>query len=74
MGGFVGFLHSLLDPNLAFIFFWLGLALIVLELLVPGHVFSGTIGTDPADRVRRLVRVAARAAGRHRRCWSPPPC
>jgi membrane-bound serine protease (ClpP class) len=45
MGGFVGFLHTLLDPTLAFIFFWLGLALIVLELLVPGHIFSGTIGT-----------------------------
>jgi len=41
----VGFLHNLFDPNLAFIFFWLGLALIVLELIVPGHVFSGTIGT-----------------------------
>jgi membrane-bound serine protease (ClpP class) len=41
----VGFLHDLFDPNLAFIFFWLGLALIVLELIVPGHVFSGTIGT-----------------------------
>ena len=40
-----GFLHDLFDPNLAFIFFWLGLALIVLELIVPGHVFSGTIGT-----------------------------
>jgi membrane-bound serine protease (ClpP class) len=39
------FLHGLFDPNLAFIFFWLGLALIVLELIVPGHVFSGTIGT-----------------------------
>ena len=38
-------MHSLLDPNLAFIFFWLGLALIVLELIVPGHIFSGTIGT-----------------------------
>ena len=25
MGGFVGFLHALLDPNLAFIFFWVGL-------------------------------------------------
>ena len=35
MGGFVGFLHDLLDPTLAFVFFWLGLALIVLELLVP---------------------------------------
>jgi membrane-bound serine protease (ClpP class) len=40
-----GFLHDLFDPNLAFLFFWLGLALIVLELIVPGHVFSGTIGT-----------------------------
>jgi membrane-bound serine protease (ClpP class) len=39
------FLHALFDPNLAFIFFWLGLALIVLELIVPGHVFSGTVGT-----------------------------
>ena len=66
MGGFIGFLHSLLDPNLAFIFFWVGLALIVLELLVPGHVFSGTIGTIHADPVRRLVRLAARAAGRDR--------
>ncbi len=45
MGGFVGFLHVLLDPTLAFVFFWLGLGLIVLELLVPGHIFSGTIGT-----------------------------
>jgi membrane-bound serine protease (ClpP class) len=41
----VAFLHGLFDPNLAFIFFWLGLALIVLELIVPGHIFSGTVGT-----------------------------
>jgi len=41
----VSFLHDLFDPNLAFIFFWLGLALLVLELIVPGHVFSGTVGT-----------------------------
>lgn len=41
----VGFLHDLFDPNLAFIFFWVGLALLVLELIVPGHVFSGTVGT-----------------------------
>ena len=40
-----GFLHSLFDPNLAFIFFWVGLLLIVAELIVPGHIFSGTIGT-----------------------------
>ena len=39
------FFHDLFDPNLAFLFFWLGLALLVLELIVPGHVFSGTIGT-----------------------------
>jgi membrane-bound serine protease (ClpP class) len=45
MGTGVGILHALFDPNLAFIFFWLGLALIVLELIVPGHVFSGTVGT-----------------------------
>ena len=41
----VAFFHSLFDPNLAFIFFWLGLALIVIELIVPGHIFSGTVGT-----------------------------
>jgi membrane-bound serine protease (ClpP class) len=41
----VRLLHGMFDPNLAFIFFWLGLALIVLELIVPGHIFSGTIGT-----------------------------
>jgi membrane-bound serine protease (ClpP class) len=45
MGGFFGFLHRLLDPNVAFVFFWLGLALIVLEIIVPGHIFSGTLGT-----------------------------
>ncbi len=45
LGAFMGFLHNLLDPNLAFIFFWLGLGLIVLELIVPGHIFSGTLGT-----------------------------
>jgi membrane-bound serine protease (ClpP class) len=45
MSPLVGFLHELFDPNLAFLFFWLGLALIVLELLVPGHIFSGTVGT-----------------------------
>jgi membrane-bound serine protease (ClpP class) len=45
IGSLVGFLHGLLDPTLAFIFFWLGLALIILELLVPGHIFSGTVGT-----------------------------
>ena len=45
LGGFLGFLHTLIDPNIAFIFFWLGLGLLILELIVPGHIFSGTIGT-----------------------------
>jgi membrane-bound serine protease (ClpP class) len=45
IGGFVGFLHGLFDPSIAFLFFWLGLALLVLELIVPGHIFSGTVGT-----------------------------
>ena len=45
MGAFVGFLHALFDPSLAFLFFWLGLALIVFEVLVPGHVVSGALGT-----------------------------
>lgn len=36
-------LHRLLDPNLAFIFFYLGIALIVAEFFVPGGVV-GTVG------------------------------
>ncbi len=66
LGAFMGFLHSLLDPNLAFIFFWLGLGLIVLELIVPGHIFSGTLGTILLDHRARLVRRAARAHHRYR--------
>jgi membrane-bound serine protease (ClpP class) len=42
-GAFVGFLHALLDPNLAFIFFWVGLALIAIEFFVPGGI-AGTFG------------------------------
>ena len=38
LGAFAGFLHALLDPNLAFLFFWLGLALIVAEFFIPGGV------------------------------------
>ncbi len=43
LGAFLGFLHALLDPNLAFVFFWMGLALIAIEFFVPGGV-AGTIG------------------------------
>jgi membrane-bound serine protease (ClpP class) len=42
-GPFVNLLHALLDPNLAFIFFWLGLALIAIEFFVPGGI-AGTLG------------------------------
>jgi membrane-bound serine protease (ClpP class) len=42
-GVLIGVLHALLDPNLAFIFFWLGLALIAIEFFVPGGV-AGTVG------------------------------
>ncbi|MGE5459547.1 MAG: NfeD family protein [Solirubrobacterales bacterium] len=41
--GFQRFLHALLTPELAFVFFWLGLAFLVTELFVPGGVV-GTIG------------------------------
>ena len=43
MGFFAGFFHSLLDPNLAFVFFWLGLAFIVAEFFIPGGIV-GTLG------------------------------
>jgi membrane-bound serine protease (ClpP class) len=42
-GAFIRILHALLDPNLAFIFFWLGLALIAIEFFIPGGI-AGTIG------------------------------
>lgn len=37
-------LHGLLDPSLAFIFFYLGLALVVIELLHPGISVPGVLG------------------------------
>jgi membrane-bound serine protease (ClpP class) len=43
MGLGVGLLHRLLDPNLAFLAFWLGLALVAAEFFVPGGVL-GTVG------------------------------
>ena len=43
--GFGGaFLHGLIDPNLAFLFFYLGLALIVIEILHPGVSVPGILG------------------------------
>jgi membrane-bound serine protease (ClpP class) len=43
-GAAVALLHGLIDPNLAFIFFYLGLALIVLEVLHPGVSVPGILG------------------------------
>ncbi|HEY3211468.1 MAG TPA: nodulation protein NfeD [Actinomycetota bacterium] len=43
--GFGGaFLHGLIDPNLAFLFFYLGLALLVIEILHPGVSVPGILG------------------------------
>jgi membrane-bound serine protease (ClpP class) len=38
-------LHALIDPNLAFVFFYLGLILIVIEVLHPGISVPGVLGT-----------------------------
>jgi len=43
MNPFFAFLHALFNPDLAFLFFWLGIGLIILEIFVPGGVL-GTIG------------------------------
>jgi membrane-bound serine protease (ClpP class) len=40
-----GILHALIDPNVAFLFFYLGLAMIVIELLHPGITIPGILGT-----------------------------
>ena len=39
-----GLFHALIDPNLAFLFFWVGLILIVLEVLHPGISVPGILG------------------------------
>jgi membrane-bound serine protease (ClpP class) len=41
----VALLHGLIDPNLAFVFFYLGLILIVVEVLHPGISVPGVLGT-----------------------------
>jgi len=41
----VSLLHGLIDPNLAFVFFYLGIILIVIELLHPGISVPGVVGT-----------------------------
>jgi membrane-bound serine protease (ClpP class) len=41
----VGLLHGLINPNLAFIFFYLGIVLIIIEVLHPGVSVPGVLGT-----------------------------
>jgi membrane-bound serine protease (ClpP class) len=43
-GAAVALLHGLIDPNLAFVFFYLGLILIVIEVLHPGISVPGILG------------------------------
>ena len=43
MNGFFAFLHGLFGPDTAFILFWLGLLLVILEFFVPGGLL-GVLG------------------------------
>jgi len=43
-GAAVALMHGLIDPNLAFIFFYVGLILIVVEVLHPGVSVPGILG------------------------------
>jgi membrane-bound serine protease (ClpP class) len=45
MGLGAAFLHALIDPSLAFLFFFLGLVFIVIELLHPGVSVPGILGS-----------------------------
>jgi membrane-bound serine protease (ClpP class) len=41
----ISLLHRLIDPNLAFLFFYLGIILIIVEVLHPGISVPGVLGT-----------------------------
>jgi membrane-bound serine protease (ClpP class) len=45
LGPGAGLLHTLIDPNFAFIFFYVGIILIIVELLHPGVSVPGVLGT-----------------------------
>jgi membrane-bound serine protease (ClpP class) len=45
LGPGANLLHTLIDPNFAFIFFYLGIILIIIELLHPGVSVPGVLGT-----------------------------
>src|SRR6266511_3799953 len=54
----VALLHGLVDPNLAFVFFYVGLILIVIEVLHPGISVPGVLGTLLYDPSTTDVRVS----------------
>jgi membrane-bound serine protease (ClpP class) len=45
LGPGAALLHTLIDPNFAFIFFYVGIILIIVELLHPGVSVPGVLGT-----------------------------
>jgi membrane-bound serine protease (ClpP class) len=70
MGAGLALLHTLLDPNIAFIFFWLGISFVAIEFFVPGGVLgvSGAImlvlafmalGMLPVQLIGVLLLVAS---------------
>ena len=63
-----GFLHDLFDPNLAFIFFWVGLLLIIIETDRARAHLRGHHRDDPVADLARLVRIPAGPPDRRGRC------
>jgi membrane-bound serine protease (ClpP class) len=44
LGWGAGLLHGLIDPNLAFLFFYVGLVLVIIEVIHPGISVPGLVG------------------------------
>jgi membrane-bound serine protease (ClpP class) len=70
MGAGLALLHTLLDPNIAFIFFWLGITFVAIEFFVPGGVLGVTgaimlvlafmaLGMLPVQLIGILLLVAS---------------
>jgi membrane-bound serine protease (ClpP class) len=70
MAAGLALLHTLLDPNLAFIFFWLGITFVAIEFFVPGGVLGVTgaimlvlafmaLGMLPVQLIGILLLVAS---------------
>jgi membrane-bound serine protease (ClpP class) len=70
MGAGLALLHTLLDPNLAFIFLWLGISFVAVEFFVPGGILGVTgaimlvlafmaLGMLPVQLIGILLLVAS---------------